>query len=390
MDNKHIALVLPVRLQENLGILDGITEYERAHAEWRFFLDDQTVSATDPKWLFTRKFDGVICRHASTQLLEYCIEHGVPCVDLEDSGNRLAGAPKLRPDNVAIGHMGGEHFLDRGYGHFGFCGFSSENWACERRKGIVEAIEAVGLKCEVMETEYPKVLTPYWDLGEQALMQAWLEDLPTPIGIMCCNDLRALQLVEAVHDVGLSIPEEVAILGVNNETCRVKLSRPALSSIEVNLKEWGFKAAQAIDHLLNGKSYPDESFIEPLPVVVRRSTDTYAVDDPVIAKALKIIKSEACQTLRVDDLARRVNVSRSGLERRFRKLLRRTPQEEIRSFKINRVKQLLLETEMSLAEIAETTGFEHPEYLSVMFKRLTGESPRDYRQRSKPAKGQKS
>ncbi len=384
LEYKHVALVLQTRLPENVGILEGIASYEHSHADWTFFLDDQIVSARDPEWLFTREWDGIICRSTSSLLMEECLKRGIPCVDLEDEKSKLPGIPKLRPDNMAIGHTGGEHFLDRGYRNFAFCGFSSENWSLDRRRGYVEAVEAVGYECSIMETVYPKVLAPKWDLGEQALMQEWLETLPRPIAIMCCNDMRALQLVEAVHEMGLTVPEEVSILGVNNETCRVQLAHPALSSIPVNLFDWGFKAATALDCLINGHDYPEETYIEPLPVVIRRSTDTYAVDDPVIANALKIIHAEACKSLRVDDLARRVNVSRSALERRFRKLLRRTPQEEIRAIKINRAKQLLIETDKSLAEIAEITGFEHPEYLSVMFKRLTGEPPRDFRQRLRP------
>jgi LacI family transcriptional regulator len=380
---KHIALVLPTRLPENVGILEGIAAYERAHTDWSFFLDDQAMGVKNPDWLLSRPWDGIICRHLNPRLLEECVRRGIPCVDLEDTEIRFPGIPKLRPDNLAIGHTGGEHFIERGFRHFGFCGFSSESWSTTRRKGFVEAVETVGYECAVMETVYTHELAPVWDLQEQALIQEWLSTLPRPVAILSCNDMRALQVVEAAHNLGIAVPEEISILGVNNETCRVQLAHPALSSIPVNIIDWGYKGAGALDCLINGQPFPTETFIEPLPVVIRRSTDVFAVDDPVIANALRIIHEEACGALRVDDLARRVNVSRSVLERRFRKLLRRSPQEEIRSIKINMAKQLMMDTDKSMAEIAELTGFEHPEYLSVMFKRLTGEAPRDFRLRAR-------
>jgi len=383
---KMVALILRTRLEENIGILNGIATYERQNADWHFFLDDQSMSVSNHEWLFRRKWDGVICRHINPSLLEECKRRGVPAVDLEDSPHRIPGIPKFRPDNLALGNMAAEHFIDRGFRRFAFCGFENEVWACERRRGFVEGVRAVGHNCEVMETIYTQQLTPDWDMAEQLRIGQWLASLEHPVAVMACNDLRALQVIAAAHMAGLGIPEDVAILGVNNESVRATLSHPPLSSVPVNTFDWGYRAGAARQLLVEGNPVPAETFIDPLPVVVRRSTDILAVEDQAIAEALKIIQAEATGALRVDDLARRVGLSRSLLERRFRKFIRRSPQEEIRNVKINLAKQLLLDTEKPLAEIAEDIGFEHPEYLSVMFKRLTGSSPRDFRQRHrKPA-----
>lgn len=386
---KHVALILQTRLEENIGIFKGIAAFERAHCDWNFFLDDQAMSVTNPAWLFRKQWDGVICRHRFPMILEECSRRKVPCVDLDDSSRKVLGVPKIRPDNRAVGHVGAEHFLDKGYTHLAFCGFHTEDWSKERRTGFVEAIETVGLRCHLHETAYSHELTPDWDLTEQDQIRNWLQKLPQPVAIMTCNDLRALQVINAAHDLGLRIPDEVAVLGANNETVRAEMSHPPLSSVPLNAFEWGQTAARLLHDQIEGNSVPTaDTFIEPLSVVVRRSTDALAIEDPAIVKALRIIQDEACLSLRVDDLAKRVNVSRSLLERRFRKFLRRSPQEEIRNVKINRTRQFLLESNLTLAEIAERTGFEHPEYLSVMFKRLTGESPRDFRQRHRlPASG---
>lgn len=380
---KQVALILQTRLEENIGICKGIAAFEREQCDWNFFLDDQAMSVTNPAWLFRKKWDGVICRHRFSMILEECRRRGVPCVDLDDSNHRLSDVPKIRPDNRVVGHVGAEHFLDRGFTHFGYCGFSSEDWSNERREGFREALQAVKLPCQILETVYSHELTPDWDLAEQERIRQWLRKLPRPIAIMACNDLRALQVIAAIHDLGLRIPDEVAVLGANNETVRAEMSHPPLSSVPLNAFEWGRTAAKLLHQQMErtGEEVPRETFIEPASVVVRRSTDALAIEDPAIVKALRIIHQEGCGGLRVDDLARRVSVSRSLLERRFRKFLRRSPQEEIRNVKINRTRQLLLETDKTLAEIADLTGFEHPEYLSVMFKRLTGESPRDFRQR---------
>jgi LacI family transcriptional regulator len=372
-----------MRLEENIGILRGIANYEREHKDWSFFLDDQAKSVLDPSWLFRRHWDGVICRHLDSRLIEECIKRNVPCVDLEDATIFHEGVPKIRPDNFALGNMAGEHLLDRGFSNFGYCGFSSEDWSLERRKGMCEAIEATGKECSVFDTVYSHELDPGWDMREQALIQRWIETLPKPVAIMACNDMRALQVMEAVHSAGLKIPEDVAVIGANNETCRVRMAHPALTSIPMNLEEWGYSAAKALDEIMEGKSAQKELFIDPMPVIVRRSTEVFAVEDKVVSKALRIIHEEACEMLRVEELSKRVNVSRSVLERRFRKFLRKSPQEEIRSVKIAEAKKLLIETDKPLAEIAELIGFEHPEYLSVMFKRLTGEPPSEYRNRNK-------
>jgi LacI family transcriptional regulator len=382
---KHIALVLQTRLPENAGILKGIAHYERSNANWRFFLDDQAMAVANPSWLFRRKWDGVICRHRFSLLLEECKARGVPCVDLEDSEYVVRGVPKIRPDNRAVGHVGAEHLLERGFGSYGFCGFSSEMWSVERKAGFIEALSTMGRSCSVFDTAYSYELTPDWDVQERDAIRKWVESLPRPAGIMACNDMRALQVIDAVLEAGYAIPDEISVLGANNESIRAELSHPPLSSVPMNTFEWGQQGAKAMHMLLTGKTPQDLSFVEPMPVVVRRSTDTLAVDDPAVVQALMIIHQEACTGLRVDDLAKRVCISRSLLERRFRKYLRRSPQEEIRNAKIARTKHFLIETDKKLEEIADITGFEHPEYLSVMFKRLTGETPRDYRQRHRNA-----
>lgn len=223
---------------------------------------------------------------------------------------------------------------------------------------------------------------PNWEVKEEDKIRSWLEQLSQPLALMCCNDLRALQALHACRSIGLRVPEEVSILGVNNETVRCELSNPQLSSIPVNTDYYGQMAAQTLTQIMNGHQ-PEtmDLLIDPLEVITRRSTDMLCIDDKHVAEALHIIKNNACKGLTVDEVVQQVSVSRSILERRFRKHIGRSPQEEIRAVQIQKIKQLLMETNYTLAHIAEIAGFDHPEYMSVVFKKQLKMTPIQYRKK---------
>jgi LacI family transcriptional regulator len=324
-------------------MLKGIAHFERTHHTWTAFHDDQAISVVDPQWIRGKKWQGIISRHTTPLLAQTCLELGIPLVDLNDV-EPFPGIPKIRPDNVGIGHLGAEHFIERGYQKFGFCGFANNLWSRERRDGFVEA------------------------------------DLPKPIGVMACVDLRAQQLVSAAVGAGVLVPEEVAILGANNDTIRCELSDPALSSVAPNAFQSGYRAAALLRDLLAGKKPKVmEQRVEPLGVVTRHSTDILAVEDRNVAAALSFIREQACRGITVDQVLQHAHASRSQMERKFRQHIGRSPQSEIRRVQLRKIRQLLLETDFPLKRIAELTGFEHMEYMCVLFKRMTGSSPGIYR-----------
>jgi LacI family transcriptional regulator len=298
--------------------------------------------------------------------------------------------PKIRPDNVGIGHLGAEHFMERGHRHFGFCGFSNEGWARERRDGFVEALELAGHTCDVFEANYPGDLTPYWDEEQISSIAGWLKHLPKPVGVMASMDMQALQVMSAAHAAGLLVPEEVALLGANNDTIRCELCYPALSSVAVNAFQSGYQAADTLATLMAGK--PPEAMdrrIEPVEVVTRPSTDLLAIEDRSVATALAYIRAQACQGVTVDAVSQHAFASRSQLEKKFRRYLGRSPQAEIRRVQVAKIRQLLADTDFPLKRIAEIAGFEHVEYMSVVFKRLMRLTPGGYRERvqTKPMPG---
>ena len=378
----QVLLVFLTRFDESTAMLKGIAQYERSHGSWAAFLDDEARAEIDPRWLHSKKWHGVISRHTTPALAQACVESHLPLVDLNDTPP-FPGIPKIRPDNVGVGHLGAEHFLERGYHHFGFCGFSNDTWACERRDGFVEALQLAGHTVHVHDVEWPGDLTPFWDARQTTALAAWLRRLPKPAAIMGCHDLRAFQVITAAQAAGLLVPEEIAVIGANNEAVRCDLSYPPLSSVATNSFQSGYQAAECLAHLMEGSGpVVTDLRIEPIGVVTRHSSDMLAIEDKNVAAALSFIREHACQGITVDLVVRHASASRSQLEKKFRQHFGRSPQAEIRRVQLAKIKQLLLETDFPLKRIAELTGFEHIEYMCVVFKRLTRESPGEFRKKN--------
>jgi LacI family transcriptional regulator len=287
-----------------------------------------------------------------------------------------------------MGHLGAEHFVERGYRHFGFCGFINDGWSRERRDGFVEGLMLAGHGCDVFDVEYPGDLTPFWDAKQTTVLSAWLRRLPKPVAIMACADMRALQVVAAAQSAGMLVPEEVAVLGVNNDTIRCDLAYPPLSSVAPNSFQTGYQAAELMDRLMKKEEIGLVDLrIEPSGVTARHSTDVLAIDDKNIAAALSFIRENACRGITVEQVLRPAFASRSQLEKKFRRYLGRSPQAEIRRVQTAKIRQLLVETDFPLKKIAELTGFEYVEYMCVVFKRLTGESPGGFRKKNQIKRG---
>ena len=365
-------------------MLQGIVQHERSHRQWTTFLDDEALAAKDPAFLRGEKWQGVISRHTTPALVKGCAQLGIPLVDLDDA-RPFPGVPKIRPNNTAIGHLAAEHFLERGFRHFAFCGFANEGWSCERRDGFGEALRLAGHRCDVLDLDYPGVITPDWNAAQTRLLAAWLRHLPRPCAVMACVDVRAFQVIAAAQHAGLHVPEEIALLGVNNDVMRCELSHPSLSSVALNAQQSGYQAAEVLDRMLRGEKLAHLDIrVDPIGVVTRLSTDILAVGDKNVSAALSFIRAHACRGLSVDEVVAHASASRSQLEKKFRRFIGRSPQAEIRRVQLARVKELLSESDLPLKSIAGLTGFEHIEYLSVVFKRMTGESPGQYRKRTRP------
>jgi LacI family transcriptional regulator len=370
----NVALIVETSVVYGREILRGISRHRAVHGNWSVFLDERELNAPPPDWLLDWKGDGVILRSTTPALADGLKQTGLAVVDLNDRYGDL-GLPRIASDMEAIGALAAQHLLQRGYRQIAYCGFEGEAWSDARLAGVNR--QAVPLS--TFRTPWRGLREHAWQVERDAV-GAWLAQLPRPLGVVACNDVRGHHVLEACRTFGFSVPEEVAVLGVDNAETFCALCEPPLSSVVPDAARIGFEAAALLDRLMAGARADGETLlVPPKGVATRQSTDSVAIGDKVVARAARYIRENAHRPIGVDDLVASLGASRSTLERRFRAVLGRSPNAEIVRARIRRVKTLLEETEWSITRIAEETGFDHPEYMMVQFKRETGFTPTQWR-----------
>lgn len=371
-----MALLIETSNAYARSLLQGVVHYIREHQPWSFHLMEQGRGDDPPPWLKRWNGDGIIARIETPRIAAAVVKAGVPAVDLS-AARLVPELPWVETDDEQIARLAAEHLLERGFKHFGFCGDARFNWSVWRERHFCARIEAAGGTVH----RYLPAAVAAGDLTAQlADLRRWLSELPKPIGIMACYDIRGQQVLDACRSAGLAVPGEVAVIGVDNDELLCDLASPPLSSVIPNGHRTGYEAAALLDRMMAGRSVaPTASLIAPLGVAARQSTDVLAVDDRDVARAVQFIREHACDGINVGDVLRAVPLSRRVLEQRFQRMLGHTPRQEILHVRLARVQQLLAETDLPLYLIAERTGFEHVEYLSVVFKRETGKTPRAFR-----------
>ena len=327
--------------------------------------------------------DGVIARVADRGTSRYLAELSVPVVNV--SAARIPGArfPTVAMNLRTVARLATGHLLDQGFRHFGYYapgGFSYEKVYYET---FVESLAAVGLECDLFLERRGVRAASAWQSRQEKLEQ-WLQELPKPVAILTWTSDLTREVSYACQAIGLLVPEQVAVMAGGNDSVLCETCSPPLSGVALNSERIGYEAATLLDGLLHGKPCPDETIlIEPTRVVVRQSTDTLAVEDGDLARAISFIRTNAGTQIQVSDVLRAVPVSRSWLERRFQELLGRSPAEEIRRVRLERTKHLLAETDLPVPEVAVASGFGSSEYLAYAFKHATGMTPREFRTRAR-------
>jgi LacI family transcriptional regulator len=365
------------------SVLRGISRYLVENEPWSLYLDMRELVAEPPSWLGMWDGDGVISRSTTPELAGLLKRKNIPTVDLTDIYGDL-GLPHIWTNHERVGEMAADHLFERGFKHFGYCGFSDHNWSTRRYKGFASRMHNKGFTVSAYQSPWGEVPGNTWDHRQNEIAN-WLIALPKPVGIMCCNDMRGQHVLDACRRAELSVPEEVTVIGVDNDEILCGLCDPPLSSVVLNTERIGYEAAYLLDQLMKGhQPSVTEIVIDPLGIETRQSSDVLAIEDNAIAAAVKFIRERACDGITVNEVLDHVPLTRGVLERKFRKYLGRSPQSEIRQVQMKRVKTLLVETDLPLEKIAAMTGFEHPEYMNVVFKRLTGQSPGRYRRQTKP------
>jgi LacI family transcriptional regulator len=365
----------------------GIASYVKIHGPWSIEFEEGDPSEHFPKWFGRWKWDGIIARVSTPAMAEVIGATGAPVVDLS-GGLPEAGFPRIRSDEEAVGRLAAEHLLRRGFHNFAFCGFNGTDWSDLRRNSFARRVAEAGFDCQTFQnpgtSRAPADLDyeEHGELHERELM-IWLQSLPKPCGVMACNDARGRQVLTCCREVSVAVPDEVAVIGVDKDEIFCELSDLPLSSVILNTQQIGFEAAALLAALMAGKGVETPStVVQPVGVMARQSTDVLAIDDRHIAAALRHIREHACNGLDVESLLKVVPLSRSVLERRFSKILGKSPKTEILRVRLDRVRRLLAESDLTLAEVAEKAGFEHPEYMSRLFKKKMGITPGEFRRRS--------
>jgi len=383
-DRPQIALLIESSRGYGRGLLHGIADYVRAHGPWSVYLQRHSLYGLPPRWLRSWKGDGVIARVENEPLARAITARAVPFVDLRGRLLHMR-MPTILTDDAAGARLAAEHLLERGFRHFAFCGFVGVTYSDVRARAFSKFLQGAGHDCN-------SYLPPArWRGGDTEKMEElglvyerhladWLVSLPKPVGVMACNDARGQQVLHACRDVGIAVPQELAVIGVDNDDVICELCDPPLSSVVPNTRMIGFQAAALLQRLMTGAPPPEEPVVvPPLGVVARRSTDILAFEDGSIAAAVRYIREHACEGITVEDVLTQVPLSACALERHFHRIFGHTPKAEIVRVQVERVKQLLCETKLSLKEISQKAGFRHPEYMSVVFKEKAGQTPGQFR-----------
>ncbi|TWU25349.1 Xylose operon regulatory protein [Novipirellula galeiformis] len=382
LKKKRVALMIETSTIYGRQLLEGVIRFRRTHHDWSIFLEQRDLTAKPPAWLANWTGNGIISRVTTAEFAKTVRHNGIPMVELTDRGQDF-GFPVIRSDDAEIGRLAAEHLTERGFQNFAFCGFQSEEWSTLREQAFVRHAPASTQACEIYRSIWQGEEARSAE-DEQAELLKWLLGLPKPVGIFCCNDVRGQQVLEACAQSELVIPEEVAVIGTDNDRVLCELCDPSLSSVIPNAEEIGFQAAELLARLMAGEAAENKlHLIPPLGIQVRQSSDIVAIDDPSIAAALSYIREQACDGITVQNVINHSGLSRSTLERQLRKLLGRSPQQEIRHVQIKRARRLLTETDLPMERIASLCGFDHPEYMHVVFRRETKMTPGQYRRSPK-------
>jgi LacI family transcriptional regulator len=382
-DLPKIALLVETSRGFGREMLRGIARYAQLHGPWSFHITAGDFAQSVPK-MKQWGGHGIIARIPNERVARAILAANLPTIalGLTDEQMRpespLSAFSELSSDANEVSRMAAEHFLVRRFRHYAYVGMEDRAWSTRREVTFQKCLNAEGFNAHV----YPQPKRPQdrvWE-REQSILAAWIRQLPKPVGLFACNDDRGREVLEACRLAELRVPEDVAVLGVDDDEVFCALANPPLSSVALNAETAGYRAAELLDGMMQGRiKKPRRIVVEALQVVTRRSTDVVAVEDPEVADALQFIHRRQGRDISVDNVVHEVAISRRNLEKRFRQTLGRTIIEEIQMTRLERAKRLLLETAYPIAKVAEISGFGSTGYFIQFFQRRVGKTPRKYR-----------
>lgn len=373
-----ILVMLESSRESGRKLIAGIADYARHFGPWRFHWMPGGLKNLPGSQVETR-FDGILARNVVD--LGVYASKGIPVVAFTYGQNDIPDIVTVDADDEGIAGVIAKHFLQRGFKNFAFCGQEDAMWAVRRGKHFAEILATAGF--EVAQLLTPPLFggTPK-ARGELDKVGRWLLSLPKPVALMAANDDLARSLVQLCCDSGLRVPEDCALIGVDDDPVVCGLCNPPLSSVSLDQYQAGYRAAEALDKIIRGET-PERWTVtaEVSTLVERQSSDVIAVDDEAVAKALRFIRANVGRPLTVDEVTRSCGVHRRSLERRFREHLSLTVQQYCREARAEYVAKILTGSRLSLEEIAWQCGFSQASHLTRFFSTVRGETPSAYRKR---------
>jgi len=376
-------VLLTIETSRTFGrnLLRGIARYTSIHRPWLTIMEPpfykKNINHED--WISRLRkmdIDGIITREPSKY--NALVKNRVPTIIVMHLEDAHAKIPHIIVDFKAIVELAIEHLNGKGFKNFAFCGFSELSWSKNYEQCFTDSVKSVGGKCFIYDSlEFKSSNSLKQEMDD---LTQWLKLLPKPVGLMACNDDRARTIIELSKLAEVHVPEEVAVIGVDNDELLCELAAPPLSSIALNGEHAGYEAAELLDTLMSGKKIPTKTIkIAPTYIVVRQSSDIFASEDDELVHALKYINENFRSLITVDEIADKAAISRRGLLKKFKKDLGRSIFDEIVRVRINYMIKLLIETNLSISLIAQNIGYSDYKKFSRFFKKHTNYSPREYR-----------
>lgn len=374
---RRVAILVETTRSYTRDLLAGVASYLQQHGPWSTFLELRALDSSPPPWLERWDGDGILTRTYSAETAAAVRAAGVPAVELR-STNYNAELPFVGMDNALIGQAVAEHFLNRGFRRFAAYSLDTESFFRERVAKFVARVEAEGLRCDRLPAR-GEATPADWE-RHQAELICWLESLEKPVGVFAANDQLGVRLLDACRRAGLAVPEEVAVVGCENEETLCQFASPALTSVRFDGHAVGWRAAERLDRLMRGE--PDDGapvLVPPPGIEVRASSDEFVIEDPVALRAARLIRERAFAGLNVAAICGELGVSRSTLERRMKAALGRPPKEELLRVRFREVNRLLRATDLTIEQISDLTGFVHAHYLQSAYRERFGITPGEFR-----------
>lgn len=360
------------------GLLRGIAQYSNTDGPWFFYREPGRHEGTLPQ-LSPELADGIIAKIPNTVWARKKLPLSVPTI-LIGYKEIVVGMPQIFGDTEAIGKLAAEYFLNKGFRNLAFCGFDEFHWSRERGKSFKSFLKNKGYKVHLYKN-LKGAARKSWQLEQQDIA-IWLKSLPKPVAILACNDDRGQHIMSAAKLAKIRVPDDIAILGVDNDKFVCGLTSPQLSSVVLGTERAGYEAAKLLSQMMKKKKLIDKSImVTPTHIVTRQSTDILAVEDSDLSAAISYIQKHTDTDLSVDDVVNAGTISRRNLERKFKENFNRTIYDEIKNQRVTRIISMLLETDLTITQIGLALGFKDITHTGRFFKETTGLSPLAYRKK---------